>query len=325
MLINAIQQCSNGKNETYAQSILSNSFFLLTYLSKNVDHFNYSFPIQNEVRSESFSLSTTLFKKYYYKFSKSEYDSDNGFVFESLKPFTFYEYQGYYSDVSYTGLNMQGDSSYMFTSFHCHDYISKYKRTYTKVQTLLATMGSIFNVIFVLLKALTMMIASNILNVHMVNALFFKEQKKEKDNPLSNNNNNNSSIINMRSIGSDVRTRPGSSKMLTAKSSRKNMIFSDSTIITKPVVNQRRGKFKLQWVLYALPFTCYKNAKFNYLRELTHYLYYYLSIEQILPSVEKNADDGMVGKSERQFLFCKSNVEKSIIKVDNITTINHKM
>ena len=46
------------KNETYAQSILSNSFFLLTYLSKNVDHFNYSFPIQNEVRSESFSLST---------------------------------------------------------------------------------------------------------------------------------------------------------------------------------------------------------------------------------------------------------------------------
>ena len=78
---------------------------------------------------------------------------------------------------------MQGDSSYMFTSFHCHDYISKYKRTYTKVQTLLAAMGSIFNVIFVLLKALTMMIASNILNVHMVNALFFKEQKKEKDNP----------------------------------------------------------------------------------------------------------------------------------------------
>ena len=77
------------KNETYAQSILSNSFFLFTYLSKNVDHFNYSFPIQNEVRSESFSLSTTLFKKYYYKFSKSEYDSDNGFVFESLKPFTF--------------------------------------------------------------------------------------------------------------------------------------------------------------------------------------------------------------------------------------------
>lgn len=70
-----------------------------------------------------------------------------------------------------------------------------------------------------------------------MNALFFKEQKKEKDNPLSNNNNNNSSIINMRSIGSDVRTRPGSSKMLTAKSSRKNMIFSDSTIITKPVVN----------------------------------------------------------------------------------------
>ena len=46
------------KNETYAQSILSNSFFLFTYLSKNVDHFNYSFPIQNEVRSESFSLST---------------------------------------------------------------------------------------------------------------------------------------------------------------------------------------------------------------------------------------------------------------------------
>ena len=46
------------KNETYAQSILSNFFFLFTYLSKNVDHCNYSFPIQNEVRSESFSLST---------------------------------------------------------------------------------------------------------------------------------------------------------------------------------------------------------------------------------------------------------------------------
>ena len=58
MFINGNSTMFKCKNETYAQSILSNSFFLFPYLSKNVDHFNYSFPIQNEVRSESFSLST---------------------------------------------------------------------------------------------------------------------------------------------------------------------------------------------------------------------------------------------------------------------------
>ena len=141
-------------SDTEVAAKLSNMFFMFTYLSNNVDHFNYTAPIQKELRTETLSISTTLLKKYYYKFSQSEYHSDNGLIFEKIKKYIFFEYQGYTVDVNSDGQNI-AENSYSYTTFHCHDYVSKYKRICTKIQSVIATVSGIFNVIFIVLKIIT--------------------------------------------------------------------------------------------------------------------------------------------------------------------------
>ena len=102
-----VNKCNNSMFQCYSDTEvaakLSNMFFMFTYLSNTVDHFNYKEPIQKEVRTETLSISTSLLKKYYYKFSQSEYHSDNGLIFEKIKKYIFFEYQGYTVDVNSDG------------------------------------------------------------------------------------------------------------------------------------------------------------------------------------------------------------------------------
>ena len=150
-----VNKCNNSMFQCYSDTEvaakLSNMFFMFTYLSNNVDHFNYTEPIQKELRTETLSIAAKLLKKYYYKFSQSEYHSDNGLIFEKIKKYIFFEYQGYTVDVNSDGQNI-AENSYSYTTFHCHDYVSKYKRICTKIQSVIATVSGIFNVIFIVLK-----------------------------------------------------------------------------------------------------------------------------------------------------------------------------
>ena len=328
-----VNKCNSStiqcQNETVVNSKLSNGFFIFNYLSNTVDHFNYSYPIQKEVRSESFSISTSLFKKYYYKFSQSQYDSDNGLIFESITPYTFFEYQGYYVDVNFDGNNLSGENSYCFTSFHCHDYVSKYKRICTKVQSVIATISGIINVAFFVLRVLTLMISNKILQIDMVNTLVY-DNKTKKEKELTTLQN--SSSLNMKSISINTpcntplestekqinnylkKRNPSLLKTeATTKSSKINNTFLD-TVTNSPQNRKIKYELKVSWWRYIFPFNCYKGDEFSNIKILTNMIYYYLSIEQILPSIEKN----FVSEHNKRFFVWKQQFFVSNIKLGKL-------
>ena len=317
-------------NDTEVASKLSNVFFMFTYLSNNVDHFNYTYPIQKEVRTETLSISSTFFKKYYYKFSQSEYHSDNGLIFEKIKKYIFFEYQGYSVDVNSDGKNI-ADNSYSYTTFHCHDYVSKYKRICTKIQSVIATVSGIFNVIFVVLKIITFFISSQIMQVDMANTLMFGERKDKELREISTIQN--SSSFNMKnSINTPMNTPISTDQVMS-----NNYFKKKGTITTKEEITNTQGNTYLNtsgnspnirkkkaphlivdWYQYILPFSCYKSEDFDKLRRFTDIIYYFLSVEQLLPSIEKNTDTG--GRNifaVKEHLFLKNKRLKSKAKGDS--------
>ena len=327
-----INQCNSSMFQCYSdaevKSKLSNAFFMFTYLSNNVDHFNYTDPIQKEVRSETLSISSTLFKKYYYKFSQSEYHSDNGLIFEKIKKYIFFEYQRYNVDVNSDGQNI-ADGSYSYTTFHCHDYVSKYKRICTKFQAMLATISGIFNVIFVVLKIITFFISSQIMQVDMANTLILGERKDKELREVSTIQN--SSSINMKNSINTPMNTPISTDQVISNNYFKSrpqtlpkgeLITQGNTYLdtssNSPPIRKKSPYLIVEWYQYILPFSCYKKEEFNKLRRFTDIIYYFLSVEQILPSIEKNTDTG--GKNifaVKDHLFLKNKRLKSKAKLDS--------
>ena len=328
-----INQCNSSMfhcySDTEAGAKLSNVFFMFTYLSNNVDHFNYTDPIQKEVRTETLSISSTLFKKYYYRFSRSEYHSDNGLIFEKIKKYIFFEYQGYNVDVNSDGQNI-AEGSYSFTTFHCHDYVSKYKRICTKIQAMIATISGIFNVIFVVLKIITFFISSQILQVDMANTLIFGERKdKELRDIYAIQNSSSFNIKN--SINVPMNTPISTEQMMSNNyfKSRPSTLTKGGEVTTtqgnayldtssnSPPIRKKSPYLIVDWYQYILPFSCYKKEDFNKLRRFTDIIYYFLSVEQILPSIEKNTDTG--GRNifaVKEHLFLKNKRLKSKAKMD---------
>ena len=109
-----------------------------------------------------------------------------------------------------------------------------------------------------------------------------------------------------------------------------------STIVTKGDVTNTQGNTFLDtstnlqslkkktpllivdWYQYICPLSCYKKGEFNNLRRFTDVIYYFLSVEQLLPSIEKNTDTG--GKrffAIKEHLFLKNKRGQSKVKNDS--------
>ena len=107
-----------------------------------------------------------------------------------------------------------------------------------------------------------------------------------------------------------------------------------STIVTKGDVTNTQGNTFLDtstnlqslkkktilivdWYQYICPLSCYKKGEFNNLRRFTDVIYYFLSVEQLLPSIEKNTDTG--GKrffAVKEHFFLKNKKIQSKGKID---------
>ena len=99
----------------------------------------------------------------------------------------------------------------------------------------------------------------------------------------------------------------------TAKSSKINKTFLD-TVTKSPKNRKIKYELKVSWWRYIFPFNCYKGDEFSNLKILTNMIYYYLSIEQILPSIEKN----FVSENNKRFFVWKQQFFVSNIKLGKL-------
>ena len=142
----------------------------------------------------------------------------------------------------------------------------------------------------------------------------------------------NSSSFNMKnSINTPVNTPISTDQVMSNNYFRKR----PSTIVTKGDVTNTQGNTFLDtstnlqsvrkkapniivdWYQYICPLSCYKKEDVVKLRRFNDVIYYFLSVEQLLPSIEKNTDTG--GKrffAVKEHFFLKNKKIQSKGKID---------
>ncbi len=126
-----INTCSNSED---INNSLLNSYFFFGYLEQNIDNYNYRYPISYTLKYEIIQLTTSILKKYNYYFSKIEFVSDDGFLFENIRNFTFFNYDSSSIDISIpNNLFSLLDPQFGSLSFYTNNKITKIKRNYRKL------------------------------------------------------------------------------------------------------------------------------------------------------------------------------------------------
>ena len=203
-----INTCSNSED---INNSLLNSYFFFGYLEQNIDNYNYRYPISYTLKYENIQLTTSILKKYYYYFSKVEFISDDGLLFESIRNFTFFNYDSSSIDISipnniFSLLNPQFGS----LSFYTKNKITKIKRNYRKLSDGIANISAIINIIYFIINFIVSFFTKKILMIDIVNSSLFQNNPKtysksinqkfinNEINIYSQNNNDNKSHSNNR-------------------------------------------------------------------------------------------------------------------------------
>ena len=146
---NSTENNNHCKSSEEINEYLENTFIVILYVSKNIDHFNFKNPIYSFINSDSFAITTNNVKRYYYFFSKEKYISNNGIIFNSNKAYDLFQYhhtnfdfvekesQSYYSKETLLEINLT-----------CMNLKTEYTRTYIKIQDILSYIGGIYDIIF---------------------------------------------------------------------------------------------------------------------------------------------------------------------------------
>ena len=170
---------------------MTNDIFIdFRVLNTNIIHENIN-PVDEEILGHRIPISSTIFKRIFYKIQSVDYTTDFGYIFESqdmihINQFTDYTVDSdfkFYNDISNPGyykvfsiINVINTQTKMF-----------YKRTYMKAQTLLANIGGIIKGITVIAHILINLISNRLLDLELCNQVHIKLQKViRKDKSMLN-------------------------------------------------------------------------------------------------------------------------------------------
>ena len=164
----------------------------------------------------------------------------------------------------------------------------------------------------------------------MANTLIFGERKDKELRDISAIQN--ASSLNIKnSINVPMNTPISTEQMMSNNyfKSRPSTLTKGGEVTTtqgnayldtssnSPPIRKKSPYLIVDWYQYILPFSCYKKEDFNKLRRFTDIIYYFLSVEQILPSIEKNTDTGERKIfAVKEHLFLKNKRLKSKAKMD---------
>ena len=278
---------------------------------------------------------------YYFYFSNSKYISDNGLVFSEEKIYNFLEYKETNVDYFEPKANsLLSSKTFLNIAFTIYPYQIIYSRKYIKLQDVLGNIGGCSDILFVFFKLISLYFSERrsflieISNTFVNKKKLYKYYKnninipnslKEKTKVDTNKSQTivSKSNINLKLYQSESKNKVNSNsnsffenenKKILSHNSRKNnfnLLFknnflnsneNDNTIIVKDKNFQREFSYSI--FDHCLPFFLMK--KINHKDIIQCYeniLKKYLSIEVIIPILERINDNINQDKNKKSFFF----------------------
>ena len=196
---NKYEKC-NSMNEIKEK--INNSLIFLIYLGYQINHENKENPVSRNIITEYFELTYEYQKNIYFKFSKSNYTTQNNLITNSKKKFNFFE-----NSLVFLDFTPRKSNTLIKISFINDGTLNIYYRKYKKFQEVIGELGGLINCVVIIFKFITVYISKKILLIDISQTLIcddcrmsynlnFKSNEVFQNFPnlISNNNMNNKNI-----------------------------------------------------------------------------------------------------------------------------------
>ena len=187
---------NNCKSEEIIDKFLDNSYLEMVYLSESIDHSNFIYPLNENLRNQLYIVAKEHVKRYYQYFQIASYSSDTGLILENIKIFDFVENKNLFLDfVKDEDQSFYTSAALLEIALTSTDQITIYERKYVKFQNVLGSIGGFINVLYVICQFITSYFTKKTMIVDITNKIIIKDNNNiPKINiPFTKNNFINSS------------------------------------------------------------------------------------------------------------------------------------
>jgi len=327
--LNKCQNTTENNNKCQSEEIinnfLNNSYLLMVYLSESVDHSNYSYPLVKILRNELFTVAKEHVKRYYQYFQMASYTSDIGLIWNNNKNFYLTEFKMLHTDfVKEEEQKFYTSNALLEIAFTSTEQKTIYERKYVKLQEVLSDIGGFTDIIFVFFQFFSNYFSKKTMIVDVTNKIIIKEENKNIKFKIPNINNYVS--VN-NSLGSMRKTQNNNSefkligeqksKSLTVNYYNKNYNYKQiKTNFKKDEKKKKknkkkknniyRKKFKISFYDYICPIELLtKCKKYDSLSFYTNIFYKYMSIEVMIPLIERLSKIDFTQKGKNHIHYFK--------------------
>ena len=326
----------------------TNSYMSILYLNEALEHHDKFNPIRKSFRSEVFTVVSNSVKRYYYYFAPAEYISNNGYFFNVFQKYEFFEYEKTQIDfVDEEDQSFYSNETLIEVCFSSVDKFVKVERTYPKIQDSLGNIGGWIRIILIICQLISDYFSEKIFLIDIINKIsnlterenLYSNETKNDDrnyknnfnknihnnfnyNDINNNKNNDNEKIKNNNFMADSNSR---NKIFLSRNSNKGFNIKEFHFNSKienlnknQITNEdlikfsKRRKIQISLLDYILPFWVMKKSdKFSFILFYKNFIYKDISLEVLIPIIERLYKLNIFGESSNNFF---SKVSKTFIE-----------
>ena len=304
----------NCKSNNEINEYIQNKSLVIIYLSDNIDNENINNPIFKKYLSESFPITNSILKRINFIFSPSIYYSDSNLFLTKYKQFHFYENKKI--ELDFVDNYNENDIFEILFTTNCK--LTKYYKSYNKFSSAIGIIGGYINIIFIVFQRITCYFAKKSLIIDITKTLVCNKCKQtcellcnrnvnqNASKNLSNFNlmeqiNNNRLIFRNQSfyknndINNSRKMNESQKKISRVEENSKYSMLRPEEISNNQLKEffqnkdkREKQRYRFSWLDYFLPQSFIKRFRqYSLLYIYTEIFYSYLSIEQIIPVIER--------------------------------------
>ena len=331
-IINGFETFNIVLNINHSNFNFNNTFITIIFLNNNIDHFNYNNPIQYIFDNKNIKIEYGFKKKIIFYFSSILYENDIGFISKKYKSFNSFKFQKLFFE-SYKNYNNEfnthNNNSLLEIEFSCNNKELKYLRKNLKFQDFFSKIGGFTFFLTFLFQKITIYFSTKSLILNIINSIIYQnlsrvEVKRDirKLSKCVNINNLSRNVLNNSTHNLLLFKRLSVNLNNNDKSSyNKNVLMSYNTFNNSYLKRKSKMEKKvisISFINYFIPFSCLKRyKKYDFLIVYNNILTSFLSIEKILPVIERGYTFFYEKGNDSSFQKVSYNIFK-IIKDDNI-------
>ena len=291
IIIIYLEKCFNSSEKNYiceSEETINETIkdkYLSVYFMKDIpDHYNVNNPIKKKLRTDYFPISLYLKKLYLYNFLITDYYTDNGLIFSNQKKFTFGQINNIYMD----SIGFEAANGQLQVIFTCIEHQEEFHRKYNTIINTFSNLGGMILFLFQFFQYII---------CYLTKKYFIADLTNNIVNIKNYVNDNSNKEINRNFISNTSKKEFSSNNKIMNwnKSYIKNNKIQVSNIISynrgiHKIINDynKKKKYKFSILTCILPFFIIKKMKKYTSLKNTNELYEtYLSIENILPIIER--------------------------------------